>query len=235
MLRTEIVYANLAAIRTYLPQLDAALVPSNTRRRWHQRDMSAEHQARMNALAVSEREAKEINLRNGLKALGDGRAPLNLTVLDARDVVQVGIVEMEEAVCEALAMTPSAHTPTRERITRIIGLLDRLVWHEDLAEHVHDEARRLRQTARIALGETEPIVRLSLRCVVCESLSLRALLERGDVVCVSQDCRCDDQDCPCWREEPRRHSWPFEHWPWLLPLLTEGVGVEAPSSEVGNL
>lgn len=223
-MKTELTYENLAALRGYLPELDRALVPGS-RRRWQQRILTPEAEARMNALAVVEREAKEINIARGLKSLGDAPAPLNLHVLDTRDNIVIAVAELEEAVCETLGLTPLVHPTTAERITRLIGLLDRIAHHEDLGAHVHAEAVRLRQAARIALGEAEPVVRLSARCLYCDSVSLRAFPERATVACVNPTCRCDDQDCPCAWETPKRHSWPFERWPWLAANLAEGIGV----------
>ncbi|WP_226899026.1 terminase large subunit domain-containing protein [Nonomuraea phyllanthi] len=179
-MRTELTYDHLAAVRSYLPELDRALVPSNGRRRhWNQRELSSEQRARMNAQAVAEREAKERNLGLGLKALGNAPAPLDLSALDARDLIVTSVAELEEAVCDKLGLTPLARPTTAERITRLIGLLDRIALHEDLADHVHAEAARLRQTARIVLGEAEPVVRLTARCIHCRSLSLRAYPERA--------------------------------------------------------
>ena len=229
MLRTEIAYDHLSAIRDYLPELDRALIPSNLRRRhWNQRELSPQQRAAMDAQAVAEREAKERNLTQGLKALGNAPAPLNLTVLDARDSIVAAIAELEDAVCDQLELTPLERASTTERIARLIGLLDRIAQHDNLADHVHTETARLRQTARIALGEQEPIVRLTARCVYCGAVSLQAFPKRARVMCVNAECRCDDENCPCnIAEQPKRHVWPFEQWPWLAANLREGIGVQA--------
>jgi hypothetical protein len=225
-MRSQLIYDHLSAVRDYLPELDRALVPSNERRRhWNQRDLSPEQHARMNAQAVAEREAKETNLALGLKALGNAPAPLNLTVLDARDHIIVAVAELEEAVCDVLELTPHQQAATRDRILHLVNLLDRIDLHDDLAHHVHQEAARLRQTARIALGEQEPVVRLTARCLHCDSLSLRAFPERATVACVNSGCRCDEEDCPCGWDPPKRHVWPYERWPWLAANLQEGIGV----------
>ncbi|HEX4818497.1 MAG TPA: hypothetical protein VFV66_37645, partial [Nonomuraea sp.] len=202
-----------------------ALVPSTTRRHWNQRTLSPEQRAHMDAQAVAEREAKERNLALGLKALGNAPAPMDLSVFDARAHIAVSVTELEEAVCDKLDITPCPSSATAETITRLISLLDRIALHDDLADHVHREAGRLRQTARIVLGEQEPVVRLRARCPNCDSLSLRAYPERFTVACVDTTCRCDDEDCPCQREESWRHIWPYERWPWLAANLREGIGV----------
>lgn len=226
MLRSELTYDHLAAIRAYLPELDRALVPSNQRRRhWNQRELSPEQRAAMDAQVIAERQAKEANLSLGLKALGSAPAPLNLNVLDARDHIIIAVAELEDAVCDRLGLTPLQQGGARDRILHLVNLLDRVALHEDLGDHVHREAARLRQTARIALGEAEPVVRLTARCIICRSLSLRAFVERAVVACVDSACRCDDEDCPCQWETPQRHVWPYERWPWLAATLHEGLGI----------
>ncbi|MER7363593.1 hypothetical protein [Nonomuraea wenchangensis] len=224
-MRTQLTYDHLAAVRAYLPELDRALVPSAQRRRqWNQRELTPEQRDRMNAQAVAEREAKERNLTQGLKALGDAPAPMNLSVFDARTLIMVSVAELEEAVCDKLGLSTLPGS-TADTITRLIGLLDRISLHDDLMDHVHAEAARLRQTARAVLGEAEPVVRLTARCIHCRSLSLRAYPERATIACVDPTCRCDDQDCPCQREEPWRHVWPYERWPWLAANLRDQIGV----------
>lgn len=224
-LKAELTYAHLAAIRGYLPELDRALIPSNQRRRhWNQRELSPEQRAVMDAQVVAERAAKEVNLAQGLKALGNAPAPVNLNVLDTRNHITLAVAELESATCDRLGLTESTTSPA-EQITRLIGLLDRIALLDDLADHVHQEATRLRQAARIALGEAEPVVRLTARCIICQSLSLRAYPERFTVACVDTTCRCDDEECGCQRDKPQRHVWPFERWPWLAANLRDGIGV----------
>jgi hypothetical protein len=223
-LRIQLTYDHLAAVRAYLPELERALVPGNTRRHWNQRDLSPERHALMDAQAVAEREARERNLALGLKALGNAPAPMDLSVFDARTHIAISIVELEEALCDKLELTPQQGN-TAGIIGRLIGLLDRIDLHDDLADHVYAEAARLRQTARIVLGEHEPVVRLTARCPNCGSLSLRAYPERYTVACIDTTCQCDDQDCPCQRAESWRHIWPYERWPWLAANLREGIGV----------
>lgn len=225
-MRTEATYDHLAAVRSYLPELDRALVPNSQRHRhWNQRELSAEQRAAMDAQAVAERDAKHVNFAQGLKALGDAPAPLDLSVLDARDHSVLAVAELEDAVCDKLGITVLTSANTGQRIARLIGLLDRIAHHDDLAHHVHSESVRLRQMARIALGEAEPVVRITARCLYCDSLSLRAFVERVTIACVNTTCRCDDTDCPCGWEKPQRHVWPYERWPWLAANLREGIGV----------
>ncbi|MEV4245243.1 hypothetical protein AB0J63_17735 [Streptosporangium canum] len=224
MTTTDAIYEHLTALRAALPDLDEALIPG-TPRRWSERDLTPEQRARQDKLAVAERDAKAANLARGIKTLGDGKAPLNLAVLDAAADITAGVAELEDAVCERLGITPLVGATTAERISRIIGLLDRVALHEDLAEHVHTEASRLRRAASRALGDSEPIVKLKARCTICRSLSLRAFPERAVVACVDETCRCDNEDCPCGWERPQRHTWPFDTWPWLADHLEEGIGV----------
>ncbi|MBN6054538.1 hypothetical protein JYK22_21530, partial [Nonomuraea sp. RK-328] len=151
----------------------------------------------MDRRAVEEREAKLANLARGIKALGDGRAPLRLDVLDAMADIASSVPELEDAVCDRLALTPLAQATTAERITRLVGLLDRIDLHEDLAEHVHAEALRLRRLATTAIGDVEQVRKLKFRCHICDATSMRAFPERELIICVNSDCRCDDDECAC--------------------------------------
>jgi hypothetical protein len=179
----------------------------------------------MNARAVVEREAKLVNLARGIKTLGDGKAPLRLDVLDIMADIAVAVPELEDAICEALGITPLERASTGERVTRIIGLLDRIALHESLAEHVHAEALRLRRQAGKAIGDVEQIRKLKFRCHICDSTSMRAFPERELIICVNGDCRCHADDCPCQWDRPVRHRWSFSEWPWLATVLDEGIGV----------
>ncbi|MCC5580608.1 hypothetical protein IMZ11_33820 [Microtetraspora sp. AC03309] len=225
MSTTDRSYEALSAVRTALPLLGAALVPG-TPRRWSQRDLTDEQRARLDQLARAEREAKHANLARGIKVLGTGPAPLRLDVLDVQADIAAGVTELEDAVTEKLELTLLAGASTAERISRIIGLLDRIAVHEDLADHVHAEAVRLRRLAARALGEDEQVVRLNARCHVCDARSLRAFPEREVVACLNNACRCDDKECPCHDDPPRRHRWAFSEWPWLAQVIAEEIGVQ---------
>jgi len=219
-------YDHLAALRDALQHFDDALLPG-TPRRWAERDLTPEQRDRMNRRAVEEREAKRVNLARGLKALGDGKAPLRLEVLDAAADITASIADLEDAVCDRLGLTPLQQATTNERIRRIVDMLDRIDLHEDLAEHVHTEALRLRRLAASAIGDVEVVRKLRFRCHICDAASMRAFPERELVICVNTACQCNDDDCPCQWERPQRHSWPFEQWPWLAELLSEDIGVVA--------
>ncbi len=212
-------HAALAELRDALPLLDEALLPG-TPRRWSQRELTGDQRARMDALARAERETKHTNLARGLKALGDGRAPLPLDVLDTITGITTSPTELEEAVCERLGLTPRAGASTDQRLADLQVLLGRIAEHDDLADHVTDEAHRMRRQARRALGDTEPVHRLTARCPICDALSLRALPEREVIVCANTECRCATEDCPCNADRPRRHQWPYDQWPWLAQILT---------------
>jgi hypothetical protein len=217
-------YEHLAALRDALPHLDEALIPG-TPRRWAERDLTPEQAERMNARAVEEREAKMANLARGIKTLGDGKAPLRLDVLDAMADIAAGVAELEAAVCDVLHINTLRAASTAERISRLVGLLDRIEPFEDLADHVHIEAMRLRRRASQAIGDGETVRTLKFRCIVCDAASMRAFVERELIVCVNDSCRCGDDDCPCHWDRPVRHRWPFSQWPWLADLLSEGIGV----------
>jgi hypothetical protein len=219
----ERTYEALASLRDALPRLDAALVPG-TPRRWSQRDLTDDQRDRMDALARAERADKTGNAARGITALGDGRAPLDLRVLDVLADITVAVAELEDAACDKLGLTPVTGATTTERIGRLVGLLDRIAAHPDLAEHVEAEAVRLDRAASRALGDAEPVHRLDARCPICDSKSLRALPERELVLCISTACVCDREDCPCHRPRPVRHRWPYSQWPWLAQVLAEDLG-----------
>lgn len=224
MTGTDAAYEHLAALRALLPDLDEALIPG-TPRRWAQQDLTPAQRARQDALAAVERETKAENIARGIKALGDGRAPLRLDVLDAIADITAGVSELEESITDRLGITPLIGAATADRITRIVSLLDRAVLYPDLAEHVHTEAARLHRAAARALGDSETVRRLNARCHVCDARSLRAFMDRELIVCVSDSCRCNDDTCGCHDDPPRRHKWPFSTWPWLAELLAEDIGV----------
>jgi len=219
-MNTDKTYEALSGLRAALPDLDEALVPG-TRRRWTQRDLTDEQRAHLDRLAREERAAKEETLRRGLVVLGDSRAPLDLTVLDAALDIAAAVAELEDAVCDRLGLTPLARASTCDRINRLIGLLDRVAAIPDLGDHVHSEAVRLHGMARRALGDTEPIHRLNARCPICGAKSLRAFPERQIVACVNTACRCAEAECECHADRPGRHRWVFAEWPELADQLAE--------------
>lgn len=201
-------YDHLATLRAGIPFLADVLVPG-TPRRWAERDLTPEQRLVMDHRVLEEREAKRINLSQGLKSLGEGKAPLRLDVLDTMRDVTTGLRELEEAVCDVLGMTPLRGVGDVERITRLVQLLDRVESIGDLADHVHEEARRLRCQVSRAIGDGETVRKLNLRCPVCNALSMRAFLERDAILCVNTGCVCDGDGCPCQWERPQRHQWPL--------------------------
>lgn len=215
--------AHLDELRAMLPRLRAALIPG-TARRWHQRILGDAERAAMDARALAEREAARLNAAAGITALGQGRAPLRLDVLDAETVIVTGVTGLEATVCGALGLTVLQGADPTARVTRIIGLLDRITEDEQLHDHVHTEARHLRQAAARAVGDIEPVQHLKGRCPVCDCLSLRAFPERELVVCVNPGCHCTAEPCPCSWARPRRHRWTYDQWPWLAQLLADELG-----------
>ena len=79
---------------------------------------------------------------------------------------------------------------------------------DDLLDHLTAETRRMHGRVRHALGDTEEVRQLSERCPHCNALSLRALMDRGIIVCGNAACRCADTTCGCHHpDRPRRHQW----------------------------
>jgi hypothetical protein len=217
----DYVYDALAALRSYLPLLDDALQPG-TPRRWSQTDLTEEQRERLDEQARAEREAKMVNLARGIKALGDGKAPLRLDVLDSIGDVHAGVTALEVAVCERLQIVAVLRGDTGARIAHIVGHLERIAGWPDLADHVTAEAVRLRRLAGRCVGDNEPVHRIDGRCPICNARSLRAFPDREVVACINASCRCDDEEeCPCWWDPPRRHRWAIEVWPALAAHLEE--------------
>lgn len=215
------IYESLSELRDRIPRLNDALA-SGTRRRWTQRDLPPELRRRQDHQAREDRNAKDTNARRGLYGVGDSRAPINLSALDARDAIRKSVPDLERAVCEWLGLTPLDRAEPTQRITRIIGLLRRIETYPELTEYVDTEAARLNRWARSALGEAEPVHRLNARCPVCQAMSLRAFTERELIVCVNDSCVCDDPDCGCAPippRRPRRHRWHRKQWEILAQIL----------------
>ncbi len=209
-------YEALAELRTRLPLLREALVPG-TPPRWSQRGLTPEAIERRAEAERRERDDRAWNIALGIKVIGSSPAPLRLEVLDTESVITEGVAVLEVTVCQWLDITPLTGAASAERITRLVGLLDRIAALEELAGYVLDEARRLNRRAAAALGDTEPVHRIDGRCPVCRAKSLRAFPEREVVACANSGCRCDDEACPC--ADGRRHVWTFDYWPALAELL----------------
>lgn len=216
---TERAYAELDGLRSRLPDLRQALTPG-TRRRWTQRELTADQRARLDARARQERHAKEVMLSRGLAVIGGASAPIRLDVLDVETSICEGVAVLEVEVCQALGLTPLPDANTGQRITRLIGLLDRIAEDEGLIGYVLDEGRRLGRRAAAVLGDVEPMPRLDARCPVCDAKSLRMLADQEVIICANPGCRCGDESCPCGRERSRRpHTWDRDAWPWLAQVV----------------
>lgn len=153
--------------------------------------------------------AETINqLARGLKPIGASPAPIDLVVPSTLKDVTDDLGDLQDAVLERHApdMAP-AHTTPR-RIGRIINLLHRIGADDVLLDHVLSETRRMLARVRYALGESEEVRQLALRCPVCGARSLHELPARGVVVCGNAACRCTAPDCRCADpDRPRRHEW----------------------------
>ncbi|MFE2040031.1 hypothetical protein ACFXAZ_03710 [Streptomyces sp. NPDC059477] len=157
-------------------------------------------------------EALLLQQRHGLTAPGPGAAPLRLHVSDAIRDITDGVVELEEAIRDRLALPRPRRAPVPERLRRITALLDPIGRDPVLAAHVRDEIRRMARRCARALGDTETVVRVSGRCPWCDSVSLRAFPERAAVLCVNPACRCDAPLCGCHDDPAYRHTWDEREW-----------------------
>ena len=213
-------YRSLDTLRSSLPDLRDALLPGS-RRRWAQLDLTPEQRARLDHLAREERAAKEETLRRGLSVPGSSPAPLRVDVLDTITEIDTSVTGIESLLCEWFGLTPLAGATTADRITRAVTLLDRVAAHDELADWLDQEARRLLRLARRALDDSEPVRRLDARCPHCSARSLRALPDREVIVCVNTACRCAEAECECHADRPGRHRWVFAEWPELADQLAE--------------
>lgn len=213
-------YDELSSLRGQLVLLpEARLI--GTPRRWVERDLSAADLRKQADDYKTDKYFRAENDAKGIKATGNSKAPLRLEVFDAMMDISESLRELEAAVCDRLGLTPLKGYDGGARITRIIGLLERITVIDDIADHVLRESARLNRKARQALGDTEPIHKIKARCPICDSMSLRAFTERELVICVDPGCECDDEECPCKYDKPVRHMWPFDQWEDLSATLDE--------------
>lgn len=169
---------------------------------------STEQLAAAGARHAVERSETFAQLRQGLAPIGASPAPADLVVLDTLRMVTTDLGDLLDAVCDRIAPRVRRSTTAPRRIGQLVNLLTKVGADDDLLGHVTTEARRMHARVRHALGDTEEVRRLSERCPHCNALSLRALMDRGLVVCGNATCRCGDDQCGCHNEtRPRRHHW----------------------------
>lgn len=205
--RTHHAYEALSALRTDLTRLED-LQGEGPIRRATSWGPTPEQIAQAGRRHLAERADTLHQLSKGLAPIGASPAPADLVVLDTIRDVRIDLGDLQDACLERHApdLAP-AHTSAR-RIGRIITLLPKIGADEILLDHVLAETRRMRARVRYALGENEEIRQLADRCPHCNARSLRALIDRGLVVCSNTMCRCTDPTCSCHDEtDHRRHQW----------------------------
>lgn len=200
-------YAALCELRDRLPDLAAVKVPGGAPRRWRELRISPEAMARQAERDRAERAERVEQAARGITPPGESPAPVVLSVLDTEHHIHESIAALEIRVCQWLGLTPLTAATPAARITRVAGLLGRLARVPSYIDHVAAEAGRLVRRARRALGEDEPVAPFAGRCPVCSSRSLRALPERGLIVCTNPGCQCGGDSCPCARG--RWHTWSY--------------------------
>ena len=225
------VYEDLAQLRERLPLVGEFLEPG-TPRRWSQRDMTDDERAQMDARALSERAARLALDRAGIVVVGETRPPLRVSVLDQLVQIHAGIREVESCACEWLGLTALAGATTRERIDRIVGLLDRIAALDELAMWVASEAARLNRVARRACGDAEPVHKIDAPCLLCGMYSLRAFPERGLIACMYSECQCGSATCRCYKApRPGIHKWDETRWKQLARDLDMRAAQAKPKTE----
>ncbi|OEJ25547.1 hypothetical protein AR457_14805 [Streptomyces agglomeratus] len=179
---------------------------------------AAELSARSARIREERQEALLNEQRHGLAVPGHSAAPVRLHVSDAIRDITDGVVELEEAVFDRLALGRPRRDSVPRRLLRLTALLGSVAEDPVLAGHVRDEVRRMARRCARALGEAETMVRVRGRCPWCESVSMRAFPERRAVLCVNPACRCADADCDCATDPAFRHIWAEGAWPELARL-----------------
>lgn len=220
----DIVLWTASLVRQF-PELSEELAPG--RRSPAGTAPTAPHPGRDELIREERREALLLEQRHGLSVPGHGAAPIRLHISDAIRDITDGVVELEEAVCARLALPRPRRAGVVERLRRIVGLLDAVAAHPDLARHVRDEIRRMARRCARTLGDSETIVRVSGRCPWCDSVSLRAFPDRRAVLCVNPACVCTDEACGCQDDPAYRHLWPESEW----AELTEASGTRTEEIE----
>ncbi|RDG35983.1 hypothetical protein [Streptomyces corynorhini] len=221
----------LGTLAQQFPELLTELLPGRTSPSGDRQHRTPARLAAESARVRAERQdALLTRQRHGLTAPGYSAAPLRLPISDAIRDITDGVIELEEAVYDKLGLGRPRRAPVPERLGRLVRLLHRVAAHPVLAAHVRDETRRMARRCSHALGDTEPMVRVSGRCGWCDSVSLRAFPSRGAVLCVNPGCRCDAPECDCRTDPAYRHLWERAAWARLaehgggdLREITEAV------------
>lgn len=118
-------------------------------------------------------------------ARGASRAPTRIDVLSTLIDVEVGLVDLADAVADRL--DPGQTRPWRARVhaenspafARALGYLRRVadaaaIVDPHLGRHIDDEARSMLRAVRAAVDDTEVATHLTERCPVCGLVSLLA-------------------------------------------------------------
>ncbi|MDT0489289.1 hypothetical protein RM717_02055 [Streptomyces griseus] len=199
-----------------LPELLVELAPGTRSRPADRPEPTPAELAARDARIREERhEALAVEQAHGLTAPGHTAAPLRLHVSDALRDIGDGVLELDEAVHEKLGLGRPRRTNVPQRLLRIRRLLGRIAAEPVLAAHVRDELRRMARRCGRALGDTEPMARVSGRCPWCDSVSLRAFPARRAVLCVNPGCRCPGAECDCRTDAAFRHLWYEDSWATL--------------------
>ncbi|MFD8463968.1 hypothetical protein ACFV10_02450 [Streptomyces cyaneofuscatus] len=195
------------------PELLVELAPGTRGRPADRPEPTPAHLAARDARIREERrEALAVEQAHGLTAPGHTAAPLRLHVSDALRDISDGVVELDEAVHDKLGLGRPRHATVPQRLLRIRRLLGPIAAEPLLAAHVRDELRRMARRCGRALGDTEPMARVSGRCPWCDSVSLRAFPARRAVLCVNPGCRCTAAECDCRTDPAFRHVWYEDTW-----------------------
>lgn len=205
--RTQTAYDHLAALRADLATL-TDLRGAGPIRRTTGWGPSPDQITAAGARHTAERADAITQMRAGLAPIGASPAPADLTVLDTLRDVEADLAELLAACLDRVApsITPARTSP--RRIGQLITLLPKIGSVDDLLDHLTTETRRMHRRVKHALGDTEEVRQLAERCPHCGAKSLRALMDRGVVVCGNAACRCQDDQCGCHHpDRPRRHQW----------------------------
>lgn len=205
-----------------------------TPRPWAERIFTADEKQAADDLASVERSERAYGI-------GDHPAPCHVDVLDTITEVSCEMLELEDAVRDALGFGPaerrmpargaddvwveSAATWLRSSLTAVGG-------HEALLEHVMSEAALMASAVRSSLGESVCTL-IKAPCIACSQMTLRLFcahdrLADSYVLCTNRLCDPDQKVCGA-----RLRGLPF--WPLNeLDWLNDRLDAKAAESKVAS-
>jgi hypothetical protein len=201
-----------------------------TPRPWAERIFTADEKTAADDLAKLER-------RERAYGIGDHPAPLHLDVLDTITEVACEMLELEDAVRDALGFGPAdRRLPARgaddvwvaDAAAWLAASLTTVAGHVALLEHVTAEAALMASAVRSSLGESECTL-IKAPCIACGQMTLRLFcahdrLADSYVLCTNRGCDPDSKVCGArLRGFP---FWPLNELDWLNDRIDQAAAVK---------